>query len=157
MSLLGLLGERRRFREGRRGDDDGLSGVSNDLGRDPSATRERACRGEASFSQPRALVRVSSRPKVWAFPALSPAPPKSALREPTKLPNINLSEGVGGHSRRRLPSPASESSFERRMGKRKNRSKAMLRAAKRRGHVAGKSAAAADGAGASPSPTRRIA
>ena len=154
-----MLGERRRFREGRRGDDDGLSGVSNDLGRDPSATRERACRGEASFSQPRALVRVSSRPKVWAFPALSPAPPKSALREPTKLPNINLSEGVGGHSRRRLPSPAPESSFERRMGKRKNRSKAMLRAAKRRGHVAGKSAAAADGAGASPSianPNKKV-
>lgn len=62
--FLGLRWERRRFREGRRGDDDGLSGVSNDFGRDPSATRERACRGEASFSQPRALVRVSSRPKV---------------------------------------------------------------------------------------------
>ena len=45
------------------------------------------------------------------------------------------------------------------MGKRKNRSKAMLRAAKRRGHVAGKSAAAADGAGASPSianPNKKV-
>ena len=45
------------------------------------------------------------------------------------------------------------------MGKRKNRSKAMLRAAKRSGHVAGKSAAAADGAGASPSiakPNKKV-
>lgn len=49
--------------------------------------------------------------------------------------------------------------IERRMGKRKNRSKAMLRAAKRRGHVAGKSTTADDGAGAPPSvanPNKKV-
>ena len=57
--FLGLRWERRRFREGRRGDDDGLSGVSDDRGLDPSATRERAVsRGGVLFPASRARACV---------------------------------------------------------------------------------------------------
>ena len=158
--LLGLLGSDGGFVKDDAGTTTDCPGCPTTAGVIRVRLASGPCRGEASFSQPRALVRVSSRPKVWLFPPFHPhRPSKSALLEPTKPPRNNLSEGVGGHSRRRLPSPAPESSFERRMGKRKNRSKAMLRAAKRRGHVAGKSAAAADGAGASPSianPNKKV-